>query len=103
MSYPNINKKTYGRDYNFFQRANVSNADFGEHPDMVITFTTTGVLFLNEGTGVVEFSFNGNTVHGSLNSADPSKGISYDNRVVSTIWFRRVSGDASITVRVEGW
>ena len=103
MSYPNINKNTRGRDFNFFQRANVSNADFHENPDMVITFSTTGLLFLNEGIGVVEFSFNGNTVHGSLNSADPSKGISYDNRGVSTIWFRRVSGDPSITVRVEAW
>lgn len=103
MSYPNITKNTKGRDFNFFDRVNVTSATFGDNPDMVITFPTTGLLFLNEGNGVVEFSFNGNTVHGSLNSLDPSKGVAYDNRTVSTIWFRRVSGDASIAVRVEAW
>lgn len=103
MSYPNINKNTKGRDYNFFERVDVSSATFGEHPDLVVTFPTSGVLFLNEGDGVVEFSFNGNTVHGSLNSSDASKGIIYDNRVVSTIWFRYVSGTSPITVRVEAW
>jgi hypothetical protein len=103
MSYPNINKNTKGRDFNFFERVDVSSATFGDHPDLVVTFVTNGALFLNEGNGIVEFSFNGNTVHGSLNSADPSKGIIYDNRVVSTIWLRRVSGDPSVTVRVEAW
>jgi hypothetical protein len=104
MSYPQIGKKTLGRDYNFFQRIDVTATEFGNHPDMVVTFPTHGIMFLNEGDGVVEVSYNGNTVHGSFNSDDPSKGISYDNRVVSLIWFRVASGSTGpITMRVEAW
>jgi len=103
MSYTNINKKTQGRDYNFFERKTITSASFGDHPDMVITFPTTGIIFLNEGTGIIEVSFNGNTVHTELNSADATKGLSFDNRTVSLIWFRVKSGGPSIPVRVEAW
>ena len=81
----------------------VSSATFGDHPDMVITFPTQGIMFLNEGAGVIEVSFNGNTVHTELNSADSSKGLIFDNRVVSMMWFRVKSGGPTISVRVEAW
>lgn len=102
MSYPTVNKNVTGKDFNFFERADITSPIFQDHPDMFITFSTNGILFLNEGSGTVEFSFNGNTVHGSLNSNDSSKGVAYDNRVVSAIWFRNISG-GTITVRVEAW
>lgn len=108
--FPGVGKKTYGRDFNFFQKLNVIATGFGSdsvdgyQPDMAITFPTTGITFLNEGTGVIEYSFNGNTVHGELNSASASAGMSFDNRHVSLIWFRVKAGSSpGIVVRVDAW
>jgi hypothetical protein len=95
----------YGRDYNFFQKLSVTNVSaFNTNADMIITFSTQTVMFLNVGSGVIEYSFNGNTVHGELNSANLSAGKSFDNRVISKIWFRVQAGSvAPITVAVEAW
>jgi hypothetical protein len=109
-NFPGIGYINYGRDWNFFQKVAVSATTFGGgsvdgyQPDLIITFPTQSVLFLNEGTGVVEYSFNGNTVHGELNSATPSIGLAFDNRVISLIWFRVQSGSTGpITVAVHAW
>lgn len=110
-NFPNIGKKIHGRDFNFYQKLSVVSTDFGsdtisgEQPDMIITFTTQGVMFLNEATsGVIEYSFNGTTVHGELDPTNPSKAITFDNRVISLIWFRLKAGNAGPTVvRVDAW
>jgi hypothetical protein len=96
---------TLGRDFNFFQKLSISQTTtFGADCDVVITFSTQSVMLLNLGTGVVEFSFNGNTVHGELNSANPSAGLTFDNRVISKIWFRVQSGSTPpINVSVMAW
>lgn len=98
-------KNTVGRDFNFFQKAEISDSSFNEECDMIITFSTKSVMMLLENTtGVVEYSFNGNTVHGELNSTLPSRGIAFDNRVISKIWFRLKSGSPGpLTVRVDAW
>lgn len=104
MALYEIGKRTQGRDFNFFKRVSVTSTEFQDSPDAIITFPTHGVIFLNEGTGVVEVSFNGNTVHTELNSADASKGIAFDNRNVSTVWLRVKSGSTGpISVRIEAW
>lgn len=112
-NYPNIGKKNFGRDFNFYQKFEVVAADFGsestggEQPDTIITFPTQSIMFLNEETGagkIVEYSFNGNHVHGELNPELPSRGLTFDNRVASTIWFRVKSGSSGpITIRVDAW
>lgn len=98
-------KNTMGRDFNFFQKSSVSTNDFNEECDMIITFPTQTVMMLLENnTGVAEYSFNGNTVHGELNSALPSRAISFDNRKITKIWFRLRSGSPGpLTVRVDAW
>ena len=108
--FPGVTKVTKGRDFNFFEKVDVIATDFGSNsvdgyqPDMFITFPTTGATFLNEGTGVIEYSFNGNTVHGELNSAKASAGLSFDNRSITKIWFRLKSGSTGpITVSVQAW
>jgi len=96
---------TWGRDWNFFQKVTIT-ADgyFNNDADLCITFSTQSVMILNLGTGVVEYSFNGMTVHGELNSANPSAGMAFDNRVISKIWFRVQTGStAPITVSVQAW
>jgi len=98
-------KNTVGRDFNFYKKVEISNFDFEEETDTIITFSTQTVMMLLENTtGVVEYSFNGNTVHGELNSALPSRAISFDNRKISKIWFRLRSGSPGpLTVRIDAW
>jgi len=110
MGYPGITK-TQGRDFNFFERMSVTWTSFGGGssdglgPDMVIRFSTQGVFFLNEDTAdILEYSFNGTTVHGELNPALLSNGLAFDNRVICLIWFRIKSGSSGpISIRVDAW
>lgn len=109
MGFAGINKKSF-RDHDYFQKVSVNWIAFGGGstdgigPDLIITFSTRNIMFLNEGTGVVEYSFNGNRVHGELNSATVTQALSFDNRVVSTIWFRVKTGSTGpIIVSVQAW
>lgn len=114
MAFPHI-KKIQGRDFNYFKKTVVNWSQFGTPdgytisdgygPDQIITFSTQSVLFLNENSsGVVEYSFNGTTVHGELDPTLPSRGLTFDNRVISLIWFRIKAGSTGpITIRVDAW
>lgn len=105
MVFSNVNKKTAGADFNYFAKTTVSSASFTANPDQVISFNTQGLIFINEGTSnIVEYSFNGNTVHGQLdsNAGSVTKILTFDNRVVSLIWFRLTSGSAG-NVSVQAW
>lgn len=100
----------YGQDFNYYKKIAVSNTTFGVPgdgyaPDVIIPFTTQSVIFLNEDdTDVVEYSFNGFDVHGELNPTLPSRGLSFDNRVICKIWFRVKSGSSGpVTIRVDAW
>jgi hypothetical protein len=111
--FPNIGYTTLGRDFNFFESASItatgfgSGSDDGYQPDMIITFPTYGLIFTNETSGqVVEYSFNGSTVHGQLDGTATSttRSVTFLNRVVSKIWFRLKSGSGGpATVTVTAW
>jgi len=95
---------TYGFDHNFFQKISVVATSFNNNADLFIPFVTQGIMMLNLGTGVVEISLNGQTVHMELNSANASAGLTFDNRVVSKMWFRVQSGSSGpIIVSVNAW
>lgn len=107
-------KKNQGRDFNHFQRVAVSNTTFGVEADgyksdVVIKFPTVngGVMFTTEGssTNTVEYSFNGNTVHGELIPNDVNRRhIVFYHRPVSMVWFRVKSGSTGpINIVVEAW
>ena len=112
-NFPGIGYNTKGRDFNFYQKVAVDGYTFGAlsvsgaQPNIFISFPTQSVMFLNEGTlstSVVEYSFNGNTVHGELDPSGVSKSLTFDNRVVSFVWFRIKSGSSGpVTVRVDAW
>ena len=110
----NIYKKRIGRNYNFYQKVAVNWSQFGAPdgyvatdgygPDLIISFLTYGVMFMNEGVGVIEYSFNGNTVDGELDSTKASASLTFLNRVVSTIWFRVKTGSTGpINISVHAW
>ena len=118
-NFPNIGYTTVGRDFNYFKKLNISATGFGsasisgQQPDMIITFPTYSVIFTNltaAGTGtfvpnsVIEYSFNGQTVHGEIGSSPANVSLLFDNRVISTIWFRLQSGSSgSPLVSVQAW
>lgn len=114
MAFKNI-KKTQGRDFNFFEKRTVTWTQFGAPdgytttdgygPDMIITFPTQGLIFINETDATtIQYSFNGTTVHGELvgGATSPSRSLTFNNRVASLIWFR-ISNGASATVSVQAW
>jgi len=119
-----IPPKTTGRDYNFFQKKVVSGTNFGStvldgyeindgyYSDLFITFPAAGIIFHTEGTSattsIVEYSFNGHTLHGELvpgTATDSGRAtITFLNRKVTAIWFRIKSGSSGpVTVSVEAW
>lgn len=109
MGYPGIRKKT-GKDHDFFEKVEVDWSTFGGGasdgygPDMIIPFTTRGVIFINESSGIVEYSFTGYAVHGELDSSTVTKGLIFDNRVISLIWFRVKTGSTGpLRVSVQAW
>jgi hypothetical protein len=121
-NYPNIGKVTYGYSHNYFTKIGVSWTVFGANsvdgyqPDTVINLLepTYTVIFTNltaAGTGntlvansVLEYSFDGNTVHGELGSCFQNVSLTFQNRVISTIWFRVQSGSTGTpNVSVQAW
>jgi hypothetical protein len=95
---------TYGRDFNFFKKITVANTTFNTDADIIITFPTQTVTFQLESGGGVQYSFNGNTVHGDLNAPSGglifSSNLTFQNRVISKIWFL---ASGSSVVRIEAW
>lgn len=87
--------------FNYFQVIAADGYAFPDEPQAVFGFNSQGFMFLNRGTHVVQYSFDGSTVHGDLNPADVSKGMSFDNRCECKVWFRGLDGYG--TVRVEAW
>lgn len=114
--FPGVGYVNFGKDHNFFQRASISATTFGGastdgyQPDMFITFSTQFVVIINTTTAavnkVLEYSFNGTTVHGELDVASGSQTVKIEMpfRVVSKIWFRIKSGSSGpLTVTVQAW
>jgi hypothetical protein len=101
-------KITWGRDFNFFKSvtpATSGSGVFATDADAVITFPTYTVTFWlpTTGGGSVQYSFNGNTIHGTLDSAQllgPNT-LTFQNRQITKIWFSSTGG--SPVVRVEAW
>lgn len=117
MAFPGIKKKTNGPSYDYYSSTSVTWTQFGAPdgytttdgygPDLVIPFPTYGVIFTNESTGqIVEYSFNGNDVHGVLDgtSGSTTRSMTFLNRPVSLIWLRLKSGSAGpATITVTAW
>jgi len=111
--YNNVGKKVLGKDFNYFKEIAVSSTTFGVgadgyQADAFITFPTKGggVIFHTKGssTNTVEYSFNGNTVHGELIPGGNRTTLTFYNRAISMIYFRVKSGSSGpITVTVEAW
>jgi len=101
-----IGKTTNGYDWNFFGKYSVTATTIPSSPQCFINLAwpCSGFSIQNEGVHVVQYSFNGSTVHGDLTPGLPSQYLRFDNRVASKIFFWVPDGYASgIPVRVEAW
>lgn len=99
-------KISYGRDFNFFKNVTPGSSGagtFATDADVVITFSTFNVTFWAPSGTSVQYSFNGNTVHGTLDGSGTTapQFLEFDNRVISKIWFTYIGGSG--TIRVEAW
>lgn len=102
-----ISPRVLGKDFNYFTKITVTDSEFSDQSNAAIAFPIRCLTLLNEGTTtsqIIEYSFNGHTVHGDMTPTKGSASLSFEDRAVSGIWFRVKSGSAGpITVRVEAW
>jgi len=117
MAYPYKRKRTNADKFNFFKRLSVSWTQFGAldgytiadgyGPDIVIPFISQSLLLITEGSGtsnVVEYSFDGITVHGDLTPTKKTEMLLFDNRAINFVWFRIKSGSTGpVDIRIEAW
>jgi hypothetical protein len=99
---------TYGFDYNFFAQVTPGSSGagvFATDCDVVINMKapTYNVTFWAPSGTSVQYSFNGNTIHGTLDGSGTvaPQFLEFDNRVISKIWFTYIGGSGK--VRVEAW
>lgn len=93
---------TYGVDFNYYKSFVVASTEFKTKADVQFRFRgQSGFSLMNMGDNVIEYSFNGTKVHGTLVPDTASEAIQWDLRRVDHIWFRAPSGSSE--VRVEAW
>lgn len=88
---------TTGKDYNYFKRFSVTDTTFPSIPQVFIAFRGPQRLIFTIETGTVEYSFNGNTLHGDLVGGTERGKMEFITRPNKQIWFR-ASAAAEITV-----
>lgn len=94
---------TQGFDTNFFRKVTVSSTTFPDECDIFINIRgICSFTMMNEGTDIVEYSFNRGTIHGDMIPGKPSEALSFDNRIVSKVWFRAPNGGSHV-IRFEAW
>jgi len=99
-------KVTRRKDKNFFAKLDIIATSFTEVQRVRWNFASVGLALLiesDEPNDVVQYSFDGETVHGDLTPLLASEGIVFDNRLENNIWFRRVNPGGPVLVRVEAW
>lgn len=89
--------------FNFFHKLSVSSTEFTK---LSWAFNSAGILLLNLSptpADIIQYSFDGTTVHGDLVPGTPAAGLAFDNRVESAIFFRLAIAGSGVLVRVEAW
>lgn len=92
---------TSGIDFNRFAEVAVTSSTFdGYSADVLLLIRGPSLSFYirNSGSNSVEYSFNGNTLHGRIPSNSERF---FPRRRVSKVWLRVRAG--STTVEIEAW
>ena len=97
-------KLTRNKNKNFFEKIGVVSTSFSDH-SYSWDFISQGLSIVAESTNctdVIEYSFNGDTVHGDLTPGFSGAFI-WDDRRECKIFFRRKTEGNSVVVRLEVW
>lgn len=91
------------KTFNFFDRITVGDEDFLNNM-ISWPFISCGIILLNEGSSgnIVQYSFDGQNVHGDMDPDTASAALAFDSRHQDKIYFR-LSAGTSATVRIEVW
>ena len=94
-----LGKQDRGKDFNFYQEVVVAGvATFADEPDVLMGFRGARRMIFVCPDGTVEYSFNGNTVHGKMVSGEPSEKLNFDVRMEDKIWVRGTG-----TIQIHSW
>ena len=91
--------------FNFYDRFSVTTTDFADFKRSW-DFKSAGVLLLNESSttsDIIQYSFDGSTLHGELRPNTPAAGLAFDNRTESSLYFRLATAGSGVVVRIEAW
>lgn len=96
------------KNINFYEEVGVETTDFN---DCYVNWNFNSVGFSldvesYDSHDIIEYSFNGNTVHGCLIPQSVRQGVMWDNRVQNKVWLRRrfdPDSNLPIIVRIEAW
>jgi hypothetical protein len=89
----------------YYKKVTVSRTTFGDpndgyRQDILIPFSTYGIIIVNEGPSVgVQLSYDGFNIHEELSTAVGLSQVTYLNRVLSKIWLKVASSSAAVSVR----
>lgn len=89
---------TTGTDFNFYKQLVVTNGSFNITPDCFMGFRGSRRMLFVCTAGTVEYSFNGNTLHGAMSASLASSQLNFGPRMQDKIWFR-----GNGTVQVHCW
>lgn len=87
--------------YNYFRIITVDGYAFPTEPQASFGFNSQGFVFMNRSAHTLEYSFDGNTVHGDLSPSFAAENLMFTSRCECKVWFRGQDGYGD--VRVEAW
>jgi len=87
--------------WDYFNEITVTETSFPSSAQVDFNFHTVGFNLINQGSEIIEYSFDGTNVHGQLDASGDTVEADFISRIVNKIWFRVSSGISQ--VRVEGW
>lgn len=95
MSTSPKSKISFGKDKNYFKKADITSTDFQEESDVLINIKFINSIYIsNTGLEIIEYSFNGITLHGLIISGTS---LSF-NKNINKIWFRAPDGPSSVSI-----
>jgi hypothetical protein len=94
-----LGPQTVGKDFNFYTEITVSGqATFNTEPDAFIKFRGPRRMIFICTSGDVDYSFNGDTMHGKVVSGQPSEKLEFDARMEDKIWVKGTG-----TIQIHAW
>lgn len=104
MPQTGVPKQNNGADHNHWERvADITATSFADFADVAFRFKGAAkeIILTVEGGTTVEYSFNGNTVHGEVIPSSDRSQLIFTRRPAIGMWFKVASGTGIVTV--EAW